>query len=103
MLVGRMRKLKYAHSFEVFRELPNSLTPLKDLAYNLRWSWHHDTQALFHDIDVDLWHSCNHNPVELLNTVSPDRLAMLEEDEVARGCQTVTSAVVRKLQAATVR
>jgi starch phosphorylase len=77
-----MRTLKYAHSFEVFRELPEAVAPLKELAYNLRWTWDHDTLALFHDLDVEMWHECDHNPVELLNRVPLSRLEALANDEI---------------------
>ncbi len=77
-----MRSLKYAHSFEVVRNLPEPLLPLKELAYNLRWTWHHDTQRLFHDADTELWRSTDQNPVELINLLSDERVEELLKDEV---------------------
>lgn len=77
-----MRSLKYAHSFEVVRELPPELQGLKELAYNLRWSWHEETQRLFRDADTELWHSLNENPVELINQLSQDRIDDLLKDDV---------------------
>lgn len=77
-----MRTLKYAHSFEVFRELPAPLQDLKTLAYNLRWTWDHDTQQLFKDIDKDLWASTEKNPVELINHLTEERIASILEDDV---------------------
>ena len=38
---------------------------LPELAYNLWWSWHHEAQALFHDIDPEHW-LAHRNPVKLL-------------------------------------
>ncbi|MCU0315884.1 MAG: alpha-glucan family phosphorylase [Fimbriimonadaceae bacterium] len=77
-----MRSPRYAHSFEVIRDLPDALKPLKDLAYNFRWTWHHETQRVFRDTDQEIWEETNHNPVELLNLLSDDRMRALCEDEV---------------------
>lgn len=77
-----MRSLKYAHSFEVVRSLPPQLEPLKALAYNLRWTWHHDTVHLFRDTDRDLWDSLEHNPIELINNLTEPRIEALLGDEV---------------------
>lgn len=77
-----MRSLKYAHSFEVVRNLPPQLLPLRELAYNFRWTWDHDTQALFREVDRELWEELEHNPVELINRLAPQRQQHLVEDEV---------------------
>ncbi|MBX3095460.1 MAG: alpha-glucan family phosphorylase [Fimbriimonadaceae bacterium] len=77
-----MRTLKYAHAFEVVRELPTSLQGLRTLAYNFRWTWHPETRALFHDIDRDLWEAVEHNPVELISQLTPQALKRLETDEL---------------------
>jgi glycogen phosphorylase len=47
---------------------------LTELAYNLWWSWHWEAQALYEDIDADLWHKVNHNPVRFLRLVSQQKL-----------------------------
>jgi len=77
-----MRSLKYAHSFEVVRELPTEIAGLRQLAYNFRWTWHHETQDLFRDVDAELWEAVENNPVELLNRLSADRIDRLVHDEV---------------------
>ncbi len=51
---------------------------LPELAYNLWWSWHHEAQALFHDIDPEHW-LAHRNPVKLLRE-SGRRLAVLAND-----------------------
>lgn len=38
---------------------------LPELAYNLWWSWRHEAQALFHDLDPEHW-LAHRNPVKLL-------------------------------------
>ena len=35
------------YTFAVTPRLPAPLEPLRELAYNLRWSWDHDTVELF--------------------------------------------------------
>lgn len=77
-----MKHPKYAHSFEVFYELPEPLRELKRLAYNFRWTWHHETQELFREMDRTLWSEVEHNPVQLLNRISRERLERLSEDQM---------------------
>lgn len=77
-----MRTLKYAHAFEVVRELPQALSGLRTLAYNFRWTWHPETRALFQDVDRDLWETVEHNPVELISQLTPQTLRRLESDDV---------------------
>ncbi|MEK7388279.1 MAG: alpha-glucan family phosphorylase [Elusimicrobiota bacterium] len=61
--------------------LPGKLARLKDLAYNLWWSWHPEARALFKTIDRTLWAETHHNPVSLLRRCAPGRLEALAGDE----------------------
>jgi starch phosphorylase len=61
--------------------LPPALEPLRELALNLRWSWHVDTQRLFASIDPARWEAGGHDPVRLLGEVAADRWAELDADE----------------------
>jgi starch phosphorylase len=67
--------------FTVRPVLPEALRPLGELAGNLRWSWHPETQDLFASIDPDAWESSGHDPVRLLGAVSARRLEELTRDE----------------------
>ena len=67
--------------FRVLPSLPDSLKPLEELAYNLRWSWDPDTVDLFRRIDRDLWEECWHNPVLFLGRVNQARLTEASLDE----------------------
>ena len=60
--------------------LPAALTALGELAGNLRWSWHPETQDVFAEVDPDLWESTGHDPVKLLGAVGRDRLDELAAD-----------------------
>ena len=65
----------------VVPKLPGPLTRLKELAYNLWWSFDPEGRDLFRRLDPDLWERSNHNPVLMLGTVGQDRLNVLAEDE----------------------
>jgi starch phosphorylase len=66
--------IKPVHTFTIIPKLPSSLERLRELAYNLRWSWNHDTIALFRRLDSDVWESSGHNPVRMLGTIDQKRL-----------------------------
>ena len=68
------------HTYTVVPSLPTRLAPLKELAYNLRWSWDHPTRQLFETIDPELWRATEHNPARLLGLVAQTRLTELEND-----------------------
>ncbi len=57
-----------------------ALAALSELAGNLRWSWHPETQDVFEEIDPGLWESTGHDPVKLLGAVGPTRLEQLAAD-----------------------
>uniref|UniRef100_UPI002B279B58 DUF3417 domain-containing protein n=1 Tax=Nocardioides sp. TaxID=35761 RepID=UPI002B279B58 len=61
--------------------LPAPLVALSELAGNLRWSWHPETQDVFAEVDPELWESTGHDPVKLLGAVGRDRLDELAGDQ----------------------
>lgn len=66
---------------KIMETLPERIRRLRDLAYNMWWSWNGDALALWERIDPDIWDKNNHNPVVLLRTVPAPRLAALAEDQ----------------------
>ena len=60
--------------------LPEPLTPLQELAFNLRWSWDERTRDLFRWVDPDLWERTLHDPVQVLSLVARERLEALAKD-----------------------
>ncbi|MFI6350660.1 alpha-glucan family phosphorylase [Streptomyces sp. NPDC050560] len=60
--------------------LPEPLRPLGRLARNLRWSWHPATRQLFEAVDPGRYASCDGDPVRVLASVPPARLAELAGD-----------------------
>src|SRR5258708_23286164 len=73
--------IKPVTTVTVVPNLPQSLERLRELAYNLRWSWDHETIALFRRLDRDLWEGSAHNPVWMLGRVSQQQLNDASEDE----------------------
>ena len=66
--------------FSVEPYLPENLVRLKELAYNIWWTWNPEAINLFRRMDENLWESSNHNPVLLLGRISQDRLNDLAND-----------------------
>lgn len=62
--------------FNVVPNIPDKLKPLINIAYNLRWAWSYDAIELFRRLDVDLWRTCEHNPIKFLGLLPQ---ATLEE------------------------
>ena len=66
--------MKPVKTFIVTPSLPAELERLRDLAYNLRWSWDHETIDLFRRLDSDLWEKSWHNPVKMLGSIEQTKL-----------------------------
>jgi starch phosphorylase len=60
--------------------LPESLSLLRPLMLNLRWSWHAEIRDIFSTIDQAGWERSQQDPVALLAQVPQDRLAGLAAD-----------------------
>lgn len=54
--------------------LPEKLKKLRDIAYNLWWSWNSEAIDLFREIDLPLWERLGKNPVRFLQEVSQKKL-----------------------------
>jgi starch phosphorylase len=67
--------------FTVRPVLPVALAALGELAGNLRWSWHPETQDVFAEVDPGLWEATGRDPVKLLGAVSRERFDQLAADE----------------------
>lgn len=49
--------------------LPERLLGLRELAYNLWWSWHPEARMLFKQLNQEAWRESNHNPVRMLREI----------------------------------
>jgi glycogen phosphorylase len=76
--------MKPIRTFKVRPALPQSLLPLLEIAYNIRWSWDHAAIELFRRLDRDLWETSGHNPVLLLGTVDQSALEIAASDDSFR-------------------
>ncbi|PYQ11840.1 MAG: alpha-glucan phosphorylase [Acidobacteria bacterium] len=74
-------------------ELPEGMERLRDLAYDLWWSWSPLATRLFTWIDPDHWRRY-HNPVELLINVEPHHWSrLLSDPEFRRAYEGVVQAL----------
>jgi starch phosphorylase len=67
--------------FTVVPALPPRVAPLRELAYNLWWSWNLDAVDLFRRLDRDHWETAGHNPVLMLGTIKQERLEEAANDD----------------------
>ena len=65
---------------KAFPKLPERVSGLGDLAYNLWWSWHPECRMLFKTIDRQVWKERIHNPVKMLKKIPVETLEKLEND-----------------------
>lgn len=72
--------MTHVRNFFVLPALPEPLKPLRDLAFNLWWTWNPEAIELLRRLDVDLWRELKHNPVAMLARMKQDRLERLAQD-----------------------
>ncbi|MGB9880056.1 MAG: alpha-glucan family phosphorylase, partial [Anaerolineae bacterium] len=65
----------------VVPSLPPSLKALKELAYNLWWTWNPEAIELFRRLDREAWEASDHNPVRMLGVIEQDRLTSAACDD----------------------
>ncbi len=63
-----------------FTPVPNRISRLVEIAYNLWWTWHPEAQELFRRIDARLWEDVYHNPVLFLREVRQSALDKAAND-----------------------
>ena len=68
-------------TFQVVPALPERLAGLREMAYNLLWSWDDELRQIFTRLDRELWEQCGQNPVLMLGRVSQARLDELSRDD----------------------
>jgi starch phosphorylase len=75
---------------DLMNHLPDRIRGLRELAYNLWWSWHPEARDLFRALDLQTWRESAHNPVrmiallpsEVLDNVVADRDFLAHYDAV---------------------
>ena len=73
--------MKPVQTFSVVPSLPPEIEALRELAFNLRWCWSHDTIELFRRLDRNLWEQVGHNPVLLLGSIEQEKLEEAAHDD----------------------
>lgn len=61
--------------------VPERVSRLDELAYNMWWSWHPSARELFRTLDYPLWKMSGHNPVRMLREIRPERLDSAGSDD----------------------
>src|ERR1043166_110600 len=67
--------------YNVMPTLPAALEPLREMSFNLWWTWEPSARRLFRHLDPDLWNRTNHNPVRMLQLSRQARLEELAQDK----------------------
>jgi glycogen phosphorylase len=62
------------------RSLPERISGLWQLAFNLRWTWHQEAREVFRRLDYPLWRLTSHNPVRMLHLVTNQQLKQAARD-----------------------
>jgi starch phosphorylase len=68
-------------TYQVFPNIPKSLSFLVKLSRNLWWCWHLDAIELFRRIDPRLWTRSGRNPIVFSTLIPQERLVELAKDE----------------------
>src|SRR5215831_1998631 len=68
-------------TYNVTPILPAPLEPLRELSFNLWWTWEPAARRLFRELDPELWNETNHNPVRMLQLSRQSRLEELSQDK----------------------
>jgi starch phosphorylase len=67
--------------FTVSPVLPDRLKRLREIAFNLWWTWDAEAREIFRRLDLDLWEEVRHNPVLMLARIDQEVLEKRVNDE----------------------
>src|SRR5438132_8620084 len=68
-------------TYNVTPILPAVLEPLREMSFNLWWTWEPAARRLFRHLDPELWDRTNHNPIRMLQLSRQSRLEELAQDK----------------------
>lgn len=71
-------------TLSVVPRVPEGLESLRNLAFNLWWSWNYDALDLFKELDQELWESCGHSPIKMLRLIKQGKLEAAAKDKSYR-------------------
>ncbi len=75
VFTGMVAVSPHFRTFTAVANLPAKISRLRELAYNLWWTWNPRARELFSALDPKLWERMGNNPVRMLETVSAERLS----------------------------
>ncbi|MDQ5986080.1 MAG: glycogen phosphorylase/synthase [Syntrophus sp. SKADARSKE-3] len=81
IFAGTVSTQPHFRSFTAVANLPEGLSRLRELAYNLWWTWNPKALDLYATLDLKLWSEMGNNPVRMLETVSPETLQEAAEND----------------------
>ncbi len=67
---------------EMFPQVPDRISGLIDLAYNLWWSWNPEVKMAFKRLNIQAWVESMHNPVRMLRTLPEETLLAASKNPV---------------------
>src|SRR5437588_12727131 len=65
--------------------LPPRIDRLRELAYDLWWTWNPPAREVFRKLDYTLWRQTAHNPVLMLRRMTPQALERAAADPAFLG------------------
>lgn len=68
-------------TYAVAPSLPKEMDCLREISYNLLWSWDHELLELFMRLDPDLWEETGHNPVQMIGKIRQEALNAAARDD----------------------
>jgi len=80
VFAGTASAQPHFRAFTAVANLPEKINRLRELAYNLWWTWHPKARSLFIALDPKIWPDMGNNPVKMLETVSSEKLAEASEN-----------------------
>jgi starch phosphorylase len=83
------------------KQIDTLITKLRNLAYNLWWSWNPDAQQIFHELSPFFWEHSNNNPIEVMNWIKgPELRARLQNhkffNKVNHACKAFNTYMAEK-------
>lgn len=73
--------MRLIQTFQVFPDIPESLSFLETLLRNLWWSWNQNAVELFRRIDPRLWEASGRNPIVFVTQIPQERFEELARDD----------------------
>src|SRR5438874_11417134 len=68
-------------TYNIVPTLPPALEPLREVGFNVWWTWEPSARRLLRHLDPELWNRTNHNPIRMLQLSRQARLAELATDK----------------------